>query len=438
MPSPATAPLPREASRPPSTPTEAAAGTATGTDRAFNRAWVISLFGTAIGAGILFLPINAGSGGIWPLLVVTLLIGPMTYLSHRALSRMICSAPRATDDITCVVRDYFGENAGRLVTVLYFCAIYPIVLIYGVGITNTVESALTNQLHVAAPPRWLLSFVLIALLMSVMLAGQSIMLKITGLLVYPLILVLLGVTLYLIPSWQFDIFTQAGTGSPRQFLMAVWLMIPTLVFAFNHSPAISQFSLSLKSHYGQRSAEEASRILRSTTVLLVLFAMTFVWSCVLALGQDGLAEARAANLPVLSYLANVHDAPFISYLGPVVAVLAIGSSFFGHYLGAAEGLCGIIRFADPDAKRLSQRTLSLAVAAFIFVTSWLVAIINPSILSLIESLAGPVIAAVLYLMPMYAIHKVEALRPYRGRASNVFVTIAGIVAVGGILVGLVR
>lgn len=31
-----------------------------------------------------------------------------------------------------------------------------------------------------------------------------------------------------------------------------------------------------------------------------------------------------------------------------------------------------------------------------------------------------------------------ALRPYRGRASNVFVTIAGIVAVGGILVGLLR
>ena len=31
-----------------------------------------------------------------------------------------------------------------------------------------------------------------------------------------------------------------------------------------------------------------------------------------------------------------------------------------------------------------------------------------------------------------------ALRPYRGRASNVFGTIAGIVAVGGILVGLLR
>ena len=36
--------------------------------------WVISLFGTAVGAGILFLPINAGMGGFWPLVVMALLV----------------------------------------------------------------------------------------------------------------------------------------------------------------------------------------------------------------------------------------------------------------------------------------------------------------------------------------------------------------------------
>ncbi|WP_346844973.1 hypothetical protein [uncultured Rothia sp.] len=38
--------------------------------------WSISLFGRAIGAGILFLPINAGSGGVWPLLIATVIIWP--------------------------------------------------------------------------------------------------------------------------------------------------------------------------------------------------------------------------------------------------------------------------------------------------------------------------------------------------------------------------
>lgn len=64
--------------------------------------------------------------------------------------------------------------------------------------------------------------------------------------------------------------------------------------------------------------------------------------------------------------------------------------------------------------------------------------VNPSILSLIESLSGPVIATVLFLMPMYAIRTVPALAPYRGKAANVFVVVAGLVAVGGILLSFIR
>ena len=54
--------------------------------------WTIGLFGTAVGAGILFLPINAGLGGMWPLIIATVLIWPMTYFSHRALSRMVVAS----------------------------------------------------------------------------------------------------------------------------------------------------------------------------------------------------------------------------------------------------------------------------------------------------------------------------------------------------------
>lgn len=415
---------------------DAADGAPRQSNRSFELSWTISLFGTAVGAGVLFLPINAGLGGIWPLLIVTILIGPMTYLSHRALSRFVCASPDPGADITVVARNAFGEGVGRVITVLYFLAIFPIVLIYGIGITNTVESLLVNQLHVGAPPRWLLSGVLIALMMLVMVSSQRIMLIATQWLVYPLIAILAFVTLYLIPSWTLEGLTAAP--SAGDLLMSIWLVIPVLVFAFNHSPAISQFSLAMKRQHGDRASERASVVLRRTTILLVLFTMGFVWSCVLSLGVDGLQDAKEANLPVLSHLANVHGSPFIAYLGPVVALAAIASSFFGHYLGAAEGAAGIVRsMVDPDAAKVSDRTLSIGIAAFIFLATWAAAILNPSILGMIESIAGPVIAMILYLMPMYAIRKVPALAPYRGRLSNVFVTIAGLVAVSGIIYGLV-
>lgn len=402
----------------------------------FDTSWTISLFGTAVGAGILFLPMNAGLGGLWPLLVATLLIGPMTYFAHRGLSRMVVASPNPDQDITGVVRDYFGETAGRVVTVLYFLAIYPIVLIYGVGMTNTVDSLMVNQLGLDPWPRWLLAGILVLALSAVMLAGQQAMLVVTQWIVYPLIAVLFAVTLLLTPSWSFDGF--GAVPAAGDFAWSLWLMIPVLVFSFNHSPAISQFSVALRTRYGDASVAKASSVLRMTAVLLVVFTMGFVWSCVLALGPEGLQEAKDANLPVLSHLANVMGLPLIAWLGPAVAVTAIASSFFGHWMGAAEGAAGIVRTMVDRRGRFSDRGVRIGVSVFLIVTTWLAGVLNPSILSLIESLAGPVIAVVLYLMPMYAIHKVSALDRFRGTASNVFVVLAGLVAVGGILLSFFR
>ena len=60
-------------------------------------------------------------------------------------------------DITEVVEEHFGKTAGKLITLLYFFAIFPILLIYGNGITNTVDSFIVNQLGMASPNRVILS-----------------------------------------------------------------------------------------------------------------------------------------------------------------------------------------------------------------------------------------------------------------------------------------
>src|SRR5690625_6450079 len=98
--------------------------------------------------------------------------------------------------------------------------------------------------------------------------------------------------------------------------------------------------------------------------------MGFVWSTILALGSDGLQEAREANLPVLSYLAQVLDNPLIGYLGPAVAIAAIGSSFFGHYLGAAEGAAGIARsVVYVVGMKPSERMISIWVVMLFYLSS---------------------------------------------------------------------
>jgi serine transporter len=66
-------------------------------------------------------------------------------------------------------------------------------------------------------------------------------------------------------------------------------------------------------------------------------------------------------------------------------------------------------------------------------STWLVATFNPSILGIIEMLGGPIIAILLFLLPMYAIARVPSMARYRGALSNYFVWIIGIVALAAIV-----
>lgn len=400
----------------------------------FSLTWVLNLFGTAVGAGVLFLPINAGMGGFLPLVVMTILVGPMTYLAHRGLARFVLSSKYPGSDITSVVREHFGDGAGKLITLLYFLAIFPILLIYGVGITNTVTSFLENQLHVTAPPRYILSFILIAIMIGVMLLNEEMMLKITTYLVYPLVAILFGLSIYLIPEWNGAALSQVPQAS--DFLVTLWLTIPVLVFAFNHSPAISSFALSQQKFYkdAEQTDKQTSSVLRSTAMILVLFVMFFVFSCVLTLTPEELLEAKAQNISILSYLANKFDNPIISYFGPLVAFFAIGSSFFGHYLGAREGLEGLVN--QMRDKPIEPKKFQKITAVVFLITLWIVATLNPSILGFIESLGGPVIAMILFIMPMYAIHTIPALQKFKGKLSNVFVVVMGFIAISAIVYGL--
>ncbi|CAI8832228.1 MULTISPECIES: serine/threonine transporter [Pseudomonas] len=395
--------------------------------------WMLGLFGTAIGAGTLFLPINAGLGGFWPLLVLALLAFPMTYYAHRGLTRFVLSG-RDGADITDVVEEHFGLSAGALITLLYFFAIFPILLIYSVALTNTVGSFMEHQLHIEPPPRAVLSFVLILGLLAIVRCGEQATVKVMSWLVYPFIVALAFLAVFLIPHWSGGILTTATeVPSGSAFLHTLWLAIPVMVFSFNHSPIISAFAVDQKRRYGVHADERSGQILCRAHLLMVAMVMFFVFSCVLTLTPAQLAEAKAQNLSILSYLANHFSNPTIAFAAPLIAFIAIAKSFLGHYIGASEGLKGLI---VKTGKRPGAKALDRMTAAFMLVICWIVATLNPSILGMIETLGGPVIAAILFLMPMYAIRKVPAMSKYRGQMSNVFVVAVGLVAISALVYSL--
>ena len=360
---------------------------------------------------------------------------------------------------THAAEEYFGRNVSVFISILYFFAIFPICLAYCVGITNTFESFIYNQLlplldsngslamfissiyttelndkgtqvaHLLPLWRAILVFLGVSAFMLIMLFSEEFITKVCEWLVYPLCAILFLFSLYLIPHWNLGSLSEVP--NVKEFLTIVWLTLPVLVFSFNHSPAISTFSLSVKREYGEHSVAKANQILFRTATMLLIFVMFFVFSCVLCLSPAELAEARAQNIPVLSYFANKLDNPIISYGGPLIAFLAISSSFFGHYFGAREGAYGIVRKCCKIAGNETPNLKAIAMisTSVMYVVMLLVAYINPSVLGFIEDLGGPIIAAILFLMPIIAIYSVSKMKQFKNPALDTFVFITGLLTI---------
>ncbi|MDP0588406.1 MAG: aromatic amino acid transport family protein [Candidatus Endonucleobacter bathymodioli] len=396
--------------------------------------WLLTLFGTAVGAGILFLPINAGIGGIWPLIAMTIVIGPMTFWSHQGLTRFCLSSSNINANITDTVTEHFGHKAGCLLTLGYFLSIFPILIVYGIGITNTTTSLIVCQLNMNSPPRAVLSFFLVGGLVTVMTCGEQIILKVCSAIVYPLIAILAGTSLYLIPQWSTAQFEVTPTVSG--FISTMFLTIPVLVFSFNHSPAISSFASAYRRELGDGAEVQASYTLKRTSILLVGFTMLFVYSCVLALPPSELIAAKAANLSILSIFAESTSNSVFGWLVQIVALVAISSSFFGHYIGTCEGLNGLIiqliKQKNPKAK-INTKLVNRCTMTFITISVWAVSYLNLSIINIIETIASPILAAILFIMPVYAIRKVPSMQKYQS-ATNIFTLLMGIIAITGFIV----
>ncbi|CAB0575483.1 serine transporter [Corynebacterium diphtheriae] len=358
--------------------------------------WAITLFGTAVGAGILFLPIDAGSFGFWPLLLATILVGPMVFFSHRMYSRIVSASPVKGLDVLQVITSLAGRKRGLATALMHWLAIYPIVLIYGISVTNTMDSFIVNQMGGPHVDRWLLATICVGVMTGAYTLGKKATLWFANLLVYPLIVALAAVSLYLIPYWDLDSF------------------------------------MAYKSDDGDVAGteKEVSKIELITCTLLVGFTMFFVWSCTLALGSDGMAVVREENIPVLSYFANTTNAPFMAVVTPVVALCAIASSYFGHMLGTEEGTQYLLRAVAPKAsEKWNPRVVRAGIYLFVFLSTVAVAIFNPSILSLISVVGGIFITLLVYIVPMLLFRHATAFRHYAKQPEAIFVFGLGIVII---------
>ncbi|HHQ4780092.1 TPA: amino acid permease [Aeromonas veronii] len=400
--------------------------------------WTMGLYATAVGAGTLFLPITVGSNSPVILLFILLLAFPLSYYSHRALSRFVLSSSHKEGDITHVVEEHFGARAGKLLMLVYLMAFYPIILVYSISITNAIQSFVVHQLGNAEIPRGLLVLGVMLGLHLVLLAGKQIVVSAISVLALPMVAFLIGLSIYLLPQWSLSYFSESQSVDWRDpaFWKSLWLIVPVMVFSFSHAPIISSFSAAQKKRCQESADLRAKRIIKYSSMLICGSVLFFVVSCVMSLSQAEMALARTDNISVLSALANKFSNPLIAYVGPLIAILAMSKSFLGTSMGVSEGTVSMVSGACQGlGLSLRESTIARVSSVILFMVTALITYLNPNVLDIIERVSGPLIAVILFLLPACSIYRLPALKRYRG-PSTFFVLVMGLLAISALIYDL--
>ncbi|WP_393947354.1 amino acid permease [Kluyvera intermedia] len=398
--------------------------------------WSFALYGTAVGAGTLFLPIQLGAAGAVVLFITALVAWPLTYWPHRALCQFILSANTpASVGITGAVSHYYGKKIGNLITALYFVAFFVVVLIYAVAITNSLAEQISHYRPVDLPLRALLSLGVVLLLNLIFLTGRQTTIKVMGMLVFPLIAYFLFLSIYLIGSWQPSLLTtqmEVNTHTIHQ----VWLSIPVMVFAFSHTPIISTFAIDRREKYGEQAMGKCKKIMKVAYLIICLSVLFFVFSCLMSIPPSYINAAKNEGVTILSALSMVPNSPsWLSISGIIVAVVAMSKSFLGTYFGVIEGASEMVKSSLNQVGVRKSRSFNRGLSIMLVSTlTFIVCCINPNAISMIYAISGPLIAMILFIMPTLSTYLIPALKPYRSIGSLITL-IVGLMCVSVMFLG---
>ncbi|AYY07293.1 transporter [Enterobacter roggenkampii] len=398
--------------------------------------WSFALYGTAVGAGTLFLPIQLGSAGAIVLFITALVAYPLTYWPHKALAQFILSSKtKGNEGITGAVSHYYGRKIGNLITTLYFIAFFVVVQIYAVAITNSLTEQLAKHLTVDTTVRVLVSLGVVLVLNLIFLMGPHITIKVMGFLVFPLIAYFLFVSLYLIGSWQPSLLT-SQMAVDRHTLHQVWISIPVMVFAFSHTPIISTFAVDRREKFGDEAMAKCKKIMKVAYLIICLSVLFFVFSCLLSIPPSYIVAAKEEGVTILSALSMMPSSPaWLGISGIVVAIIAMSKSFLGTYFGVIEGATEIVKSSLNQVGVKKSRAFNRAISIMgVSLITFAVCCINPNAISMIYAISGPLIAMILFIMPTLSTYLIPSLKPYRS-IGNLLTLIVGVLCVSVMFVG---
>lgn len=389
--------------------------------------WIIMSIGMAIGAGIVFLPVQVGLMGLWVFLLSSVIGYPAMYLFQKLFINTLAASPECKD-YPSVIAGYLGKNWGMFLGALYFIMLVIWVFVYSTAITNDSASFLQSfgvtKTLLSTNPYY--GLVLICCLVALASRGEKVLFKIsTG-----MVLTKLGVVAFLglamVSRWDF-----ANIGSVPAFgelVKNAVIMLPFTLTSILFIQSLSPMVISYRSH--EKSIEVARyKAMRAMNIAFgILFVTVFFYavSFTLAMGHEQAVQASKANISALAMVAHGGgngNQQIVKIFSLILNIFAVMTAYFGVYLGfreACQGLAmNLLRRVMPENK-INPKVVGYGIMVFTVLLSWGAIVLNAPVLSF-TSICSPIFGLVGCLIPAYLVYQVPFLQQYKGMGLKIII-----------------
>lgn len=379
--------------------------------------WIIMSIGMAIGAGIVFLPVQVGLMGLWVFLLSGIIGYPAMYMFQRLFINTLAESPECKD-YPSVISGYLGKNWGMLLGGLYFIMLVIWVFVYSTAITNDSASFLQSfgvtKALLSENPFYGLA--LICGLVALASRGENLLFKISTFMVLTKLGVVAVLGLLMVDKW--DINNIGAIPATGDWLKDAVVMLPFTLTSILFIQSLSPMVISYRSREKSLAVARFKAMRAMNIAFGVLFVVVFFYavSFTLAMGHEQAVRASEENISALAMVAQGMQGQTLKLLSLTLNIFAVMTAYFGVYLGFREACQGLTmnmlrRYMPED--RINKKLVGYGIMIFTILLSWGAIVLNAPVLSF-TSICSPIFGLVGCLIPAYLVYQVPALHKYKG------------------------
>lgn len=379
--------------------------------------WVIMSIGMAIGAGIVFLPVQVGLMGLWVFLLSSVIGYPAMYLFQRLFINTLAESPECKD-YPSVITGYLGKNWGILLGALYFIMLVIWMFVYSTAITNDSASyfqtfGVTEGLLSDSP--WY-GLILICLLVAISSRGEKLLFKLSGFMVLTKLFIVAALGISMVGMWH--LYNIGSLPPVGRLIKEAVITLPFTLTSILFIQTLSPMVISFRNQNVNREVARFKALRAMNIAFIILFCTVFFYavSFTLAMGHDEAVKAYQQNISALAIAAKFFPGGWVTVVSVMLNIFAVMTAFFGVYLGFREATQGIVMNILQrmmPAERINETLVKYGIMVFAVLLAWGAIILNAPVLSF-TSICSPIFGMVGCLIPAYLVYKVPMLHKYKG------------------------